>query len=77
LISWETVKPESTRVLLNKRLFGYTHQGVFYQGLVQKYSAEKLGKGCISVPSQFAELFVRLFREMKIAVKVKEVIEVG
>ena len=77
LISWESIKPESKRVLLNKRLFGYMHHNVSYPGLVQKYSAEKLGKGCIAVPSQYADVFLAVFRGMKIPVHIKEVAEVG
>lgn len=76
IISWDVVKPESARVLLNKRLFGYVHHGVSYSGLMEKYSGEKLGKGCIAVPSQYAEIFLILFRGMKISALKKEVTEV-
>lgn len=75
LISWEVIKPDSKRVLLNKRLFGYTHTGKFYPGLLQKYKAEKLGKGCISVPVSASQLFLELFNEMKIPIKTKEVLD--
>jgi len=75
LISWEVIKPDSKRVLLNKRLFGYIQFGKSYPGLVQKYSADKLGKGCISVPSQYAQHFLKIFQEMKIPVAVREVLE--
>ena len=77
LISWDVVKPESARVLLNKRLFGYVHHGVSYPGLVEKYSAEKIGKGCVAIPSQYSEIFLALFKDMKIPISVKEVREVG
>jgi len=77
LISWDVIKPESTRVLLNKRLFGYVHHKVSYPGLVQKYSAEKIGKGCIAIPSQYSEIFLKLFKDMKISISVKEVRELG
>lgn len=75
LISWEVIKPDSKRVLLNKRLFGYTHSGKPYPGLLQKYRGEKLGKGCIYIPAEYAEYFLRLFKEMGISIKVKEVFE--
>lgn len=77
LISWDVIKPESTRVLLNKRLFGYVHHGVSYPGLVEKYSAEKIGKGCIAIPSQYSEIFLKLFKDMKISISVREVRELG
>lgn len=75
LLFWEAVKPESKRVLLSKRLFGYSHEGKRYPGMVQKYNAEKMGKGIISVGSQYTNLFIKLFREMKISVKIRKVIE--
>ena len=77
LISWEVIKPDSKRVLLNKRLFGYVQFGKSYLGLVQKYSADKLGKGCISVPTQYAQQFLKVFQEMKISIVVKEVLEIA
>lgn len=77
LISWESIKPESKRVLLNKRLFGYVHHGIGYRGLLDKYSGEKLGKGCISVPSQYADIFLSVFKDMKIPVLKRGVIEVA
>jgi len=75
LILWDVVKPDSKRVLLNKRLFGYVHSGKAYSGLLQKFSGEKLGKGCISVPLQSAQVFLDLFGEMQISIRTKEVLE--
>ncbi len=76
IISWDAVKPESARVLLNKRLFGYVHHGTNYRGILEKYSGEKLGKGCIAVSSQYSAIVMEIFRSMKIPVHVKEVAEV-
>ena len=75
LIYWGSVKPNSKRVLLNKRLFGYVHLGKDYPGLLQKYGGEKLGSGCIIVPKQHAVLFFDIFAKMKIKVSSKEVSE--
>lgn len=75
LILWESVKPNSKRVLLNKRLFGYVHSGKRYEGLLQKFKGEKLGKGCISVPAQSAAVFLDLFKSAGIPIKTKEVAE--
>jgi hypothetical protein len=77
LISWEVIKPDSKRVLLNKRLFGYVQFGKSYPGLVQRYSADKLGKGCISVPTPYAQQFLKVFQDMKISIVVKEVLEIA
>ena len=75
LISWDVIKPDSKRVLLNKRLFGYTHTGKFYPGLLQRHKGEKLGKGIISVSISSSQIFIDLFNEMKISMKTKEVLE--
>ena len=75
LFVWENVKPNSKRVLLNKQLFGYKHRRRFYDGLLQKHSGERLGKGCIIVPLEYSTLFHKLFRKYKIAVKIKKILE--
>lgn len=75
LLFWENIKPESKRVLLSKRLFGYKKEKKQYEGLVKKYNAERLGKGMILVLSESANIFLKLFRKMKIKVKIKKVLE--
>lgn len=73
LFSWENLRPESKRVLLSKRLFGYTKSSKFYEGLIQKYNGEKLGKGIIAVPTETEKTFLKLFKDMKIAIKIQKV----
>lgn len=75
IFSWENIKPESNRVLLSKRLFGYRKGKKSYEGLIQKYSGERIGKGIIAVPLANANIFLKLFREMKIPVKIRKIIE--
>jgi len=75
LLSWENIKPESKRVMLSKRLFGYKKDKKSYEGLIQKYDGERIGKGLIAVPSSNAKIFLKLFRDMNIAVKIKKIIE--
>ena len=72
---WENVTPNNIRVLFNKQLFGYKQKGRFYQGLLQKYEGERMGKGCILVPLEHATQFHQLFRKYKITVKIKKVLE--
>lgn len=72
---WENIKPNSKRVLFNKQLFGYKQNNKFYLGLIQKYRAEKLGKGCIIINSEYSNLFHQLFKKYKITVKIKSVLE--
>ena len=72
---WENVNPNNKRVLFNKQLLGYKQKEKFYQGLLQKYSGERMGKGCILVPLEHANQFHQLFKKYKITVKIKKVLE--
>ena len=64
MFSWENIKPESKRVLLFKRLLGYTAEGKKYDGLVQKYKGEKISKGSIMAPLEHYLVFMNLFRKI-------------
>lgn len=75
MFSWENISPESKRVMLSKRLFGYKKEGKSYEGLVKKYEGERIGKGIIIVTSKNTCIFMKLFRDMGIAVKIKKMIE--
>ena len=72
---WENIKPNSKRVLFNKQLFGYRQNDKFYHGLIQKYKGERLGKGCIVVSLEYANMFHKFFKSYKISVKIKKVLE--
>ncbi len=71
---WENIKPNSRRVLFNKRLFGFKGKEKFYPGLLQKYGGERMGKGCILVSLEQANIFLKFFRQNKVTVKIKKVI---
>ena len=71
---WENIQPNSKRVLFNKQLFGYKQGDTFYQGLLQKYNGERLGKGCISADLAYSSLFQVHFKKYKIPVKIKKVL---
>ena len=77
LIFWENVSPEATRVLLNKRLFGYTGNNKSYPGAVQKYNCKRLGKGCISVPIANLRQVIEIFNSLDINFRVREVMDFG
>lgn len=72
---WENIKPNSKRVLFNKQMFGYKHGRKRYDGLLQKFGGEKLGKGCITIPLENSNIFHGIFRKHKISVKIKKVID--
>jgi len=72
---WENVQPNSTRVSLNKKLFGFKQKGHTYAGLLSQYNGTRLGKGCIIVPGENAQLFHDLFKKERITVRIKKFIE--
>ena len=73
IFAWKNIKPNSKRVLLSKKIFGYNHYGKFYNGMLQKYNGKLLGSGVISIPTEHANLFIKLFRTFKISVKIIKV----
>lgn len=75
LLLWENIKPQSRRVTINKQVFGYTHYGKKYGGLLSRYKGLKLGKGVIQVPLESYPVFMKLFRKHNIAVKIRYVLE--
>ena len=75
LFSWENIRPESKRVLLSKRLFGFTNSSSRYEGLVKKYSAQRIGKGTILVPLEHELPFKELFKKMRVTVRIRKIIE--
>lgn len=72
---WENVKPNSRRVLLNKKIFGYVQKKKIYKGLLQQVNGEKLGKGCVVVPLEHSSFFLKVFREYKVDVKIRKVLD--
>lgn len=77
LVFWEGVSPEVTRVLLNRRLFGYRAGTKTCEGAVQRFGCERLGKGCISVPSQNLKQILEIFNSLNIQFKLREVVDFG
>lgn len=75
LFVWENIRPNSKRVLFNKQLFGFKQVKKFYQGLLQKYDGERLGKGCIIVSLENSLVFQKLFKKHGIQFKIKKIIE--
>jgi len=47
IIYWENIKPESKRVSLSKKLYGYSYKGSRYKGLLELTDSLKIGKNCI------------------------------
>lgn len=72
---WENIKPNAHRVSFNKKLFGHRQGKKFYNGLLQEYGGERVGKGCIATPLENANIFQQLFRTYKVSVKIRKVLE--
>ncbi|MFH1276535.1 MAG: nucleotidyltransferase domain-containing protein [Candidatus Woesearchaeota archaeon] len=70
LFSFPDIKPESKRVGLHRKLFGFKLGKKRYAGLIEKYSLIPLGKGNIAVSIEHSLKIKKIFKEKKIPVKV-------
>lgn len=75
ILSWGVIKQNSKRVMLNKKIFGYNYYGRLYKGMLGEYGGKKLGSNVIVVPAEDLNLFVKLFHNFKVAVKIIRVFE--
>lgn len=74
IFDWRAIKPETKRALFNKRMFGYNQKGKFYAGMLQKSGSQKLDNS-ILVPIENSKEMLKLFRDMNISVKIRNVNE--
>ncbi len=74
IFDWRAIKPETKRVLFNKRMFGYKQKGKFYAGMLQKSKGQKLDNSVL-VPIEKSKDMLKLFRDMKIKVEIRNVNE--
>ncbi len=72
IFGWGAIKPETKRVLFNKRMFGYRQKGKFYSGMLQKSGGHKLDNAVI-VPVESAKDVLKMFRSMGIKVEIRNV----
>lgn len=73
LLSWESPKKNSHRVMLNKNLFGYKHYSKTYDGIISKN--EKVGANTILIKSENLPTILHLFKRFKVFAKIKKVFE--
>ncbi len=66
---WDIIKPESKRVYISQKLYGYKTKKSIYKGLLEMTESVKLGPKCIFSPLQHANKISELFKENKITVK--------
>tara|TARA_Y100000310_G_scaffold280286_1_gene299905 strand:- start:6323 stop:6946 length:624 start_codon:yes stop_codon:yes gene_type:complete len=69
LISIENIKPESRRVSIHRKLFGFTTRNKFYKGLVKEYNGKKINKGTFIVPTQHFQKIKSYLQKNKISGK--------
>ncbi len=75
ILSWGNIKPDSRRVMLNKKIFGYNYYGKRYNGLLEKFDGKKIGSNVIIVQVEQLNLFLKEFRKFKVAVKMNRAFE--
>lgn len=75
LFAFEKIKPESKRVTLSKKIFGYKKKDKQYRGLLKRYNGVKIGSGSILVPLEHYSIFHKLFRKYLVKVKILKFIE--
>lgn len=76
LFSWEEIKPNSNRVLFNKRMFGFNHYGKRYDGLLKAAGGRKVGKGAVIVPDEKQKEVLELFKRHGLNFSMSKVVEV-
>lgn len=69
----EGVKPESRRVFMNRKLFGYKRYGKKISGLMQELNGEKIGKGCFIIPMNSSQKMLQFLRKNKVKTTIREI----
>jgi len=75
ILYWDVIKNNSKRVMLSKKLFGYSHYGKKYKGLLEVYGGVKLGANVILIYAEEMNLFLKEFRKFKVKVRIRLVFE--
>lgn len=73
IFSFENIKPDSKRVSIFRKLFGFKAGRQKYPGLTEKIGAIKLGKGDILVPIEHVNELKRFFQEKKVSIRLYDV----
>ncbi len=73
LISFESIKPESKRITVYRKLFGFTQGKKQYSGLASKALALKIGKSALLIPLSYAKEIINYFYDKKVAIKLYDV----
>ena len=75
VLIWGNIKPNSRRVMLNKKIFGYKHYKRYYAGLLEQYEGRKLGTNVILIPTENINSFTKEFHKFKVPVRILRIFE--
>lgn len=75
ILSWGNIKPDSKRVMLNRKIFGYNYYGKFYKGIIERYNGKKLGANVVMIDIEGLNSIVKIFKNFKTAAKILRVFE--
>lgn len=73
LFVFENIKPESKRVFIHRKLFGFKTGKKKYSGLIEEIKGIKIGKNSILVNSEHAKKIKDLLKSKKITPKIYDI----
>lgn len=69
IITWDKVKPESKRVFLSKKLYGYSMNDKQYRGILEGTGTTKLGSSCLFVPIENSKQVLETIKNLDVRFK--------
>lgn len=73
LLSFENIKPERKRVVVYRKLFGFSNGKDKYAGEVEKAGGVRIGKGVIILPVENMEKIKEYLKIKKISVRIYDI----
>lgn len=73
IFTFGNITPESKRVIIHRKLFGFSTKKQKYPGLAQTLGISKLGKGSLLVKAEHVTELKELFKKNKVTVKLYDV----
>lgn len=75
ILYWDNIKNNSHRVMLNKKLFGFNHYSLHYDGLIQRYNGMKIGANVILINTENLNEFLKILKKFKAKTRIIRVLE--
>lgn len=73
MLSFENIKPEKTRVVVYRALFGFGAGKERYPGMVEKLGGARIGKGVIVMPTGKIDELRNYLKRKKVSMKVYDI----